>query len=77
MKIYICDDDGAEITWVIKSKHLKAFLKENDWLNETNLRSYKVNNLQQICIAVMCGAGMYTGDIYDPAIGRSDLWLEN
>ena len=22
MKIYICDDDGAEITWVIKSKHL-------------------------------------------------------
>ena len=28
MKIYIADDDGAEITWVIKSKDLKSFLKE-------------------------------------------------
>jgi len=65
MQIYIYDDDGAEITWVIKSKDLKSFLKEKDWIPEQYIRAYEVNNLHQICIAIIGGAGLYTGDIYE------------
>ena len=64
MKIYIYDDDGAEITWVIKSKDLKSFIKEKGWIEEQYIRAYEVNNLHQICNAIRGGAGMYTGDIY-------------
>lgn len=64
MKIYICDDSGAEKTWVIKSKDVKSFLKEKDWIDKSEIRAYQINNLHQICIAVSCGAGMYTGEIY-------------
>lgn len=65
MKIYICDDNGAETTWVIKSKDVKSFLKEKDWIDKSELSAYQVNNLHQICIAVCSGAGMYSGDIYE------------
>jgi hypothetical protein len=64
MKIYICNDNGAEKTWVIKSKDVKSFLKEKDWIDKSEIRAYQINNLHQICIAVSCGAGMYTGEIY-------------
>ena len=69
MKIYICDDHYSEITWVIKSKHLKAFLKEYDWIDPTIMRTHEVNNLHQICRAICGGTGQYTGDIYNPATG--------
>ena len=65
MKIYIADDDGAEITWVIKSKDLKSFLKEKDWIDRECITAYEVNNLHQICIAISAGAGRYSGDIYE------------
>lgn len=65
MKIYIADDNGADVTWVIKSKDLKSFLKEKDWIDRERIRSYEVNNLHQICIAISAGAGQYTGDIYE------------
>ena len=73
MKIYMCDDDNAEVTWVIKSKHRKAFLKTHDWLSPLDLRPFEVNNLHQICIAIMQGSGNYSGDIYDPKITRADI----
>lgn len=76
MKIYICDDDYAEVTWVIKSKHRKAFLKTYDWLSPLDLRPYEVNNLHQICIAITGVSGQYTGDIYDPKITRGDILQE-
>jgi hypothetical protein len=65
MKIYIADDNGAEITWVIKSKDLKSFIKEKDWIYRDCIKAYEVNNLHQICVAVVCGAGRYSGDIYE------------
>jgi hypothetical protein len=65
MKIYLYHDNGAEITWVIKSKDLKSFIKEKDWVEEQYIRVYEVNNLHQICNAICGGAGMYTGDIYE------------
>ena len=65
MKIYLYHDNGAEITWVIKSKDLKSFIKEKDWVEEQYIRVYEVNNLHQICVAVVCGAGRYSGDIYE------------
>lgn len=76
MKIYICNDDYSEVTWVIKSKHRKAFLKTYDWLSPLDLRPYEVNNLHQICIAIMGGSGMYSGDIYDPEITRAGILQE-
>ena len=65
MKIYIYDDDGGQITWVIKSKDLKSFIKEKDWIDRECIRAYEVNNLHQICMAICGGAGQYTGDIYE------------
>ena len=41
MKIYIYDDDGAEITWVIKSKDLKSFIKKKIGLIENALQHTK------------------------------------
>ena len=52
-------------TEVIKSKDLKSFLKEKDWVPEQYIRAYEVNNLHQICNAIRGGAGMYSGDIYE------------
>lgn len=72
MKIYICDDDYAEITWVIKSKDRKAFLKEFHWIDPTIMRTHEVNNLNQICRAICGGTGQYSGCIYKPATGRID-----
>jgi len=65
MKIYICDDNGAETTWIIKSKDVKSFLKDKDWIDKSELRAYQINNLHQICIAICGSAGQYTGDIYE------------
>ena len=76
MKIYICDADYAEVTWVIKSKHRKAFLKTYDWLSPLDLQPYEVNKLHQICVAIMRGSGKYTGGIYDPKITRADILQE-
>ena len=65
MKIYTCHDNGAEKTWVIKSKDVKSFLKEKDWIDKSELRAHQINNLHQICNAICGGAGMYIGDIYE------------
>lgn len=65
MKIYIYDDNGAEITWVIKSKDLKSFIKEKDWIDRECIRAYEVNNLHQICNAIRGGCGQYSGSIYE------------
>ena len=65
MRIYIVDDNEAVITWVIKSKDLKSFIKEKDWIDRECIRAYEVNNLHQICNAIRGGAGRYTGDIYE------------
>jgi hypothetical protein len=34
-----------------------------------------VNNLHQICVAVVCGAGRYSGDIYE--VGKWHLHKQN
>ena len=65
MKIYIADDNGAEVTWVIKSKDLKSFLKEKDWIDRKWINAYEVNNLHQICNAIRGGCGKYSGSIYE------------
>ena len=75
MKIYLYDDNGAEITWVIKSKDLKSFIEEKDWIDRECIRAYEVNNLHQICNAIRGGAGMYSGDIYE--VGKWHLHKQN
>ena len=65
MKIYIANDNDAVKTWVIKSKDIKSFLKEKDWIDKSEIRAYQINNLHQICKAICGGAGQYTGDIYE------------
>lgn len=65
MKIYLADDNYNEITWVIKSKDVSSFLQEYDHIYRDELDCVDVNNLHQICIAVMQGAGRYSGDIYE------------
>ena len=65
MKIYITNDNGSDTTWVIKSKDIKSFLKEKDWIDKSEIRAYQINNLNQICKAICGGAGQYTGDIYE------------
>ena len=65
MHIYIANDDGGERTWIVKSKDIKRFKREFDWISDNEIRKYPVNNLHQICIAMMLSAGMYTGDIYE------------
>ena len=64
MKIYVFNDEGDEVTWVIKSKDVKHFLKEKDYITKDELCQYPINNLHQIACA-MCGtAGGYTSEIY-------------
>jgi len=65
MKIYIANDNAAETTWVIKSKDVKSFLKEKDWIDKSEIRACQVNNLHQICKAICGGSGQYAGDIYE------------
>ena len=65
MHIYIANDNSGPTTWIVKSKDLKRFREEFDCISDIEIRKYTVNNLHQICIAVMGGAGMYTGDIYE------------
>tara|TARA_R100001198_G_scaffold36010_1_gene19525 strand:- start:208 stop:411 length:204 start_codon:yes stop_codon:yes gene_type:complete len=66
MKIYICHDQGDEKTWIIKSKDIKSFLKEKEYIDSSYVGEYKVNNLHQICMAVEGGSGMYTSEVYKP-----------
>ena len=64
MHIYIVDDNGSETTWIVKSKDLKRFKKEFDWIDDDIIYKYSVNNLEDICIAVLGGAGQYSGRVY-------------
>ena len=64
MYIYIANDNDSETTWVVKSKDLKKFRQEFDWLPDCEIRKYSVNNLHEICIAVERGTGQHTGHIY-------------
>jgi hypothetical protein len=64
MHIYIVDDDYGETTWIVKSKDLKRFKQEFDWLDDDIIRKYSINNLEDICIAVQGGAGRYSGRVY-------------
>ena len=63
--IYIANDNSGPTTWIVKSKDIKRFRKEFDWISDIEIKKYPVNNLHQICIAVMVNAGNYTGDIYE------------
>ena len=57
MKIYICHDQGDEITWIIKSKDIQYFFKEKEYIDSSDVSEHKVNNLHQICMAVSRGTG--------------------
>ena len=65
MHIYVATDNSGPTTWIVKSKDIKRFREEFDWIDNTQIRKYPVNNLHQICCAVRGSAGMYTGDIYE------------
>tara|TARA_Y100000114_G_scaffold31068_1_gene26641 strand:+ start:456 stop:653 length:198 start_codon:yes stop_codon:yes gene_type:complete len=64
MHIYIANDNDGETTWIVKSKDLKRFKKEFDWIADYNISEYPVNNLEDICIAVQGSAGKYSGRVY-------------
>jgi len=64
MKIYICDDELSEITWVIKSADVKHFLKEKDYLTKNELVVFPINNLHQIACAMSSTGGRHSSDIY-------------
>ena len=64
MKIYICDDEGDGITWVIKPKDVKHFLKEKDYLTKDDLKDHPINNLHQIACAMSCAGGRHWCEIY-------------
>ena len=64
MNIYVCKDEGDEVTWVIKSKDVKHFLKQKDYLIKDDLYEYPINNLHQIACAMSSTAGGYTSEIY-------------
>jgi len=64
MHIYIVEDNYGETTWIVKSKDLKRFKKEFDWLDDNIILKYPVNNLEDICMAVLGGAGNYSGRVY-------------
>ena len=64
MHIYIVNDNYGETTWIVKSKDLKRFKKEFDWLDDDIILKYPVNNLEDICMAVLGGAGNYSGRVY-------------
>ncbi len=64
MRIYVCDDNFDEITWVIKSKDIKYFLKQKDYLTKDDLFEYPINNLHQIARAMSYVGGKYGSDIY-------------
>ena len=64
MHIYIVEDNYGETTWIVKSKDLKRFKKEFDWLDDDIILKYPVNNLEDICMAVLGGAGNYSGRVY-------------
>ena len=64
MKIYIYDDNEDVITWVIKSKDVKHFLKEKDYITKDELSEYPINNLHQIACAMSMTGGKYCSEIY-------------
>lgn len=64
MHIYIVDDDNGETTWIVKSKDLERFKKEFDWIDEDIIYKYSVNNLAEICNAVLGSSGQYSGRVY-------------
>jgi len=64
MHIYIANDNNDETTWIVKSKDLKRFKQEFDWIDDDIIYKYSVNNLEDICLAVLGGAGQYSGRVY-------------
>ena len=64
MHIYIANDNGGETTWIVKSKDLKRFREEYDWMPDYEISKHHVDNLEDICIAVLCGSGQYSGRVY-------------
>tara|TARA_E500000318_G_scaffold101203_1_gene104519 strand:+ start:341 stop:550 length:210 start_codon:yes stop_codon:yes gene_type:complete len=68
MHIYIANDNGGdgqgETTWIVKSKDIKRFRREFDWMPDYEIKQYPVNNLEDICFAVLGGAGKYSGRVY-------------
>ena len=64
MHIYIVDDDYGETTWIVKSKDLERFKQEFDWIDDDIIYKYFVNNLAEICNAVLGGTGQYSGRVY-------------
>ena len=64
MHIYVATDNDVPTTWIVKSKDLKRFREEFDWLPDYAISKHPVNNLEDICIAVLCGAGQYSGRVY-------------
>ena len=64
MHIYKANDENGETTWIVKSKDLKRFRREFDWIPDYDISEYPVNNLEEICIAVLGGTGQYSGRVY-------------
>jgi hypothetical protein len=64
MHIYIANCDGGETTWIVKSKDLKRFKQDFDWIPEYDISEHPVNNLEEICIAVLGGTGQFSGRVY-------------
>ena len=64
MKIYVVDDNEDCITWVIKSKDVKHFLKEKDYITKDQLSAHPINNLHQIACAMSTTGGRYCSEIY-------------
>ena len=64
MHIYKANDENGETTWIVKSKDLERFKQEFDWIDDDIIYKYSVNNLEEICIAVLGGSGQYSGRIY-------------
>jgi len=64
MKVFVVDDNQNCITWVIKPKDVKHFLKEKDCITKDELSEYPINNLHQIACAMSMTGGRYCSEIY-------------
>ena len=64
MKIYTWDDNEHFITWVIKSKDVKHFLQQKDYITTDDLSELPINNLHQIACAMSSTGGRYCSEIY-------------
>jgi len=76
MNDFIYDDNISYLNNFDRWYMADTISKTYDWLTPLDLQPYEVNNLHQICIAIIGGSGQYTGDIYDPKITRADILQE-